>query len=254
MSATSISFNSYNLQTSNIITERILHTSSPENDFLSERKMRREGSYLLSNYWIRKIITVSGHIIGTSASDLGSRIDTLKQNLIGEKLDLDIGFAGGTRRYKATARRVEIEKEHFHSNWCPFSIEFACVDSFGRATSSTSETLSAQTTSPFNKIFTMGGSIGAYPIITLDFTSGSSVTVVKIENTATEEFMTVTRTFADAESLAIDCENLTVTVDSVDVDFTGVFPSFIVGSNNVEITVTGAFNIDLDITYTKIYI
>ena len=250
-----IQFNTYNLQTSNIITEKILHTSAPDNNLQTEEKMRRNGSVLACNYWVDKIITVTGHIIGTSISDLDSRIDTLKQNLVGEYLDLDIGYAGGTRRYKATTKRVEIDREHFHSNWCPFTIEFMCAGAFGRDTSTTSVSQNNNTTNPFSKTFIMSGSIGAYPIITLDFTSGINVTIIKIENTTTGESITITRNFADSESLAVDCNAMTVKVDGAEIDFSGVFPEFIVDSNTVQVTVTGSpFDIDLDITYTSFYL
>ena len=253
--ASTISFNTYSLQTSNIITERILHTSSPENDLQTMQRMRRSGSFLMSNYWIKKIINATGNILATSVSDLDSRIDELKENLVGENLNLDIGYAGGTRRYRATIRRVEIEREHFHNNWCPFSIEFVCADAFGKDTSSTSVTQDSNTTSPFSKTFTISGSIGPYPIITLDFVSGANVTVIKIENTTTGDSMTITRAFSDAESLVVDCDGMTVKVDGTEIDFSGVFPEFIVGSNVLQVTVTGSpFDIDLDITYVSLYL
>jgi len=254
MSST-ITYNSYNLQTANIITEKILHTSAPSNEVLLQRKVRRDGSVLMSNYWTQKRIQLTGHILGSSVSDLDSKIDTLKQNLVGENQNLDIGYAGGTRRYIATLDSLTIDREHFHTSWVPFALEFICADPFGRATSSTQETLTGQTSSPFTKVFTMGGSIGAYPVITLDFTTGDNVTAVKIENETTGDYITITRSFSNGESLEVDCDNLTVEVDSSAVDFTGVFPEFVVGSNSLKITVTGTpFDIDLDITYTNLYL
>ena len=253
--ASTITYNAYDLQTSNIITEKVLHTSAPDNDLSTEQKMRRSGSYLMSNYWVRKVITLTGHILGSSVSDLDSRIDALKQNLVGENLNLDIGYSGGTRRYRATTRRVDIEREHFHTNWCPFMIEFVCADAFGKATSPTSVTQEDNTTSPFSKTFTITGSVGPYPIITLDFTSGSNVSVIVITNTTTGDSITITRGFADAESLVVDCDGMTVKVDGTEVDFSGVFPEFVVGSNTLQVTVTGTpFDIDLDITYTLLYL
>ena len=258
--ASSITFNSYDLQTSSIVTEKILHTSSPENNLQVNQKMRRDGSILFSNYWTKKNISASGHILGSSISDLDSKIDTLKQNLVGENLDLDIGYAGGTRRYRATVKRINIDREHFNGSWCPFSIEFVCVDAFGKDTSTTSVTQDNNTSSPFTKVVTIGGSFPAFPTISLDFTSGSNVTAVKIENVTTGEFITIpfpldSRTFADAEILIVDCNNMTVQISAVNIDFSGVFPKFVVGSNTVRITVSGSpFDIDLDITYTPLYI
>ena len=250
-----ITFNSYDLQTSSIIIEKILHNSAPDNNLSTKPKMRRDGSFLVSNYWTKKSITATGHIIASSVSDLDSKIDTLKQNLVGENLNLDIGYAGGTRRYRATVSSVEIEREHFNNSWCPFSITFICADAFGKDTSATSVTQDNNTSSPFSKTFAITGSIGPYPVITLDLTEATAVTALKIENTTTSDSITITRTYADAESLVVDCNAMTVKVDSIDVDFSGIFPEFIVGSNILQVTVTGTpFDIDLDISYTSLYL
>jgi hypothetical protein len=253
--ASTITFNSYDLQTTSIITEKILHTSSPDCDLPTEQIARRDGSVIMSDYWIKKTIISNGHIIGSSVADLDSKIDALKQNLVGTNLNLDIGYAGGTRRYLATVRKIDIEREHYNNYWTPFTIEFVCADPFGRATSSTNHSLDAQVASPFSLAFSMVGSIPAYPVITLTCDAINSVSVIKIENTVTTDFLTVTRTFTAGDILEVDCNNQTVKANTVEVDYSGIFPSFIVGSNTVKITVTGtSFSIDLDVDYTKLYL
>jgi len=253
--ASTITFNSYDLQTSNIIIEKILHTSAPDNGLRTDPRMGRDGSFLMSNYWIKKSIIATGNLLASSISDLDTRIDALKQNLVGENLNLDIGYAGGTRRYRATVSNIEINREHFNNTWCPFSITFVCADAFGKDTSATSVTQDNNTSSPFSKTFAITGSIGPYPVITLDLTEATAVTALKIENTTTSDSITITRTYADAESLVVDCNAMTVKVDSIDVDFSGIFPEFIVGSNILQVTVTGTpFDIDLDISYTSLYL
>jgi len=250
-----ITYNSFNLQSSTIITEKILHTSAPKNDFNSQNKARRDGSYLLSNYWSSKAISAQGTIIGSSVSNLDTLIDELKQNLAGENLNLDIGYAGGTRRYRATASDIVIDREHFNGSWCPFIVEFQCVDAFGRDTSATTVIQDGNTTSPFTKSFTMTGSFPAYPVITLTLVGGDNISVIKVENTVNGDFMTITRSYSDAEVLEVDCDGMTVKVDGTEVDFTGVFPDFVVGANNIRITVTGSpFDIDMDIVYTALYL
>ena len=250
-----ITYNSFNLQSSTIITEKILHTSAPKNDFNSQNKARRDGSYLLSNYWSSKAISAQGTIIGSSVSNLDTLIDELKQNLAGENLNLDIGYAGGTRRYRATASDIVIDREHFNGSWCPFIIEFQCVDAFGRDTSETTVTQDNNTTSPFVKLFTMTGSFPAYPEITLTLQDGNNVTALKIENTVTDDSITITQSFSDSDVLIIDCDAMVVTLNGSEIDFTGVFPSFIIGINNVQVTVTGSpFDIDMDIVYTALYL
>jgi len=250
-----ISFNSYSLQTSSIIIEKIFHTSLPDYTLSTEQLARRDKSIITSEYYIKKVITAEGHIIGTSVADLDNKIDALKQNLQGSNLNLDIGYSSGTRRYLATVRKIDIEREHYNNYWCPVIIEFLCADPFGRATSSTNHSLDAQTTSPFTLAMTMGGTTPAYPVITLTCDAITSVSAITIKNITTGDFITVTRTFLATNVLQIDCNNQTVKVGTTEVDFSGVFPSFVVGANSVEITVAGtSFSIDLDVDYTQLYL
>ena len=78
-----ISYNSYNIQTSNIITENIFHTSAPQKDMITVQRPRRNRSLLLDNFWTQKSIIASGHILGSSVADLDARIDEFKQNIVG---------------------------------------------------------------------------------------------------------------------------------------------------------------------------
>jgi hypothetical protein len=249
-----ISFNSYNLQTANIITEKILHTSTPDFDLLTEQKARRNGSFIMANYWTKKTIIASGHIIGTSVSDLDSRIDTLKRNLAGQELNLDIGYSGGTRRYIATAKKLDIEREHYNNYWCPFSIEFSCVDPFGRATTPLSYEILNQTTSPVSLTVPISGSVPAYPTLTIYFDAVNTVSVVQIENITTGDIMTITRSFAASSTLIINCNTLSVTYNAADQDYSGIFPDFVLGNNVIEATVTGtSFQLDLTVSYIPLY-
>jgi phage-related protein len=209
----------------------------------------------LSNYWTKKTITISGHIIGTSISDLDTKIDTLKQNLAGEELNLDIDYAGGTRRYIATVRNITIEREHYNASWCPFSIEFVCADPFGRASSAVTEQVLNKTTASFSLVFSMTGSVPAYPTLTLHFDSANTVSAVQIENITTDCSMTVTRSFAASSDLVVDCNLLTVTYNTANQDYSGIYPNFVLGINTIMITVTStAHQADLTVAYTPLYI
>lgn len=250
----SITFNSYSLQTSSIITEKILHTSTPDFDLPAERKARRNGSFLLPSYWTQKTITVSGVIIGTSIIDLDSKIDSLKQNLVEQEAFLDIGYNSGTRRYIATVKRVEIEREHYNGSWCPFSIEFFCADPFGRDTSYSSYEILNQNASPVSLTVPITGSIPACPIITVHFDTVNTVSALVITNTTTGDIMTITRSFAAASDLIINCNTLLVTYNAVEQDYSGVFPDFSLGNNIITATVTAtAFQLDLTVSYLPLY-
>lgn len=250
-----ITFNSYSLQTTSIITEKITHASTPDLDLTTEQVARMDRSIITSDYWIKKTIQITGHLFCSSIAALDAKIDEIKAGLLGTNQNLDISFSGGTRRYLATTKSIEIEREHYNSSWCPFTIEFLCADPFGRATSTTSHTLTAQAASPFSLVFTMVGSVPAYPTISLTLTSGINVTQVKIENTTTSDSITLVDSYNNGDVILIDCDSQTAKINAVEYDFSGIFPEFVIGSNTVQVTITGSpFLADLAVTYTKLYL
>jgi phage-related protein len=253
--SSSVSFNNHSLQDDNIITEKVFHLSVPEINQVLEAKSRRNGSLLMSNYFTQRRIRMEGVIKDTSIEALDTRIDLIKSYLVGEEKNLDIGYITGTRRYIATLSNLTVEREHYNTNWTPFSMEFACAEPFGRDTTNTEISSNGNTTSPFSEVFIIPGTIGACPVITLTLNTGDNVTAIKVENATTDEYMTITRDYSNSDILEVDCLNMTVKANTVAVDYLGVFPSFDSGSNTLRITVTGTpFNIDLDISYLSLYL
>lgn len=256
MSEVNATFNSYDLQTSSVVSSGIVHENTPHREIVTEDRPRQERIYIVDTYWKSRTIKVLGTIIQSSQSDADTELDDLKENLIGTEQNLDIDYAGGTRRYKATVKSIKSNREHYHISHLPYEIEFFCADPFGYATSSTNHSDDDITSSPHTSSVTIAGSYNPLPTITMTVDSETDMTVIKFENTTTGDEIQVSRSFADAEVLEIDCDEMTVEVDDTAVDYSGGFPEFEPNSNSYKITVTdsGAFNIDLDIDYTATYL
>lgn len=255
----SVQFDSVELVNSTYHLQYAKHQPVPDREIFIERLSFRDGEVIISNYYRSKRILVKGTIVGSSASDLQTKVDTFKELFSREAKNLDITPTGGSaRRYVATCARHSLDQDYYNITFLPWEAEFIVPLGYGKATSSTNHSDDNITSSPHTSSFTVTGSKGCKPIITITITNETSMTVLKFENTTTSQYIQVTPSggFADADVLVIDCELMTCKINGTSVDFAGVFPDFNVGSNGYKITVTdgGAFDISLDIDYYSLYL
>ena len=248
-----ITFNSYDLQTSTIVTTNF-YGLDEDIDFSHrlEALSSEDGSVIIESRHNTRTISISGVVIGTSQADLESKIDTLKQNLITTTIaNLDIGYAGGTRRWQAKLESLKIQRETGMGSTRAFTIDFICLSHIGTATSTTSQAYNNETTanSAISKTYTFTGTAYPKPIITIEVDSCTALTKIAIKNTTTNTEMSVTATYAAGSTLVIDTENKTVQIEGVSVAWDGVFPQFNQGGNTVTFTFTATAH-QSDITYT----
>ncbi len=252
---TNLIFDGYDIQSENIKTRSIHHKQYPSRVIDIESNLRVADFRFISSYWDKKIITVKGAIVADSANALRTVIDAMKNKLQGTEKNLDIDYGDGVIRYTATVQSLEIPDDFYYITLVPFTIEFLCQP-YGKSTTSINSSLNDITTSPKAHSVVVTGSSDPLPVITLTIDNETTMTEIEFKNTTTDDIITITRAFADAEVLVIDCENQTVQVGGSNVDFDGVFPRFSTGTNNCLITITdgGAFNVDLDIDYYPHYL
>lgn len=257
--AKAISFNGNDLQTDNILTADIEHVGGPDVDALAAVLANANKSAVDSLYYPSKTIIVTGRIIGSSISDCESRIDTFKGYFAGVKeKNLDIGYAGSTRRYIATpTTKVEIDQPGGLA-YAIFKIEFACSLPFGKATSdSTIVSDTARTDGNYSDNHTfLGTAPMQLPVITItvnSVTDGEN-TYVLLGNNATGQQIIISRTWAAGDVLEVDCYNRTVKVNGIDVSFAGGFPQFETGSQYLDYADGfSARNFDISAIYTPLY-
>lgn len=250
-----VTFNNYDIQSANIISDKIQHTDFPDRAIEVAEKIGLDGFEILDNKFTFRRIVIKGVLVAADANTLDTNIDTLKKNLSGQAQNLDIDYGGSTRRYIATVEKLEIPEEFFNINFVPFFVTFLCQP-FGRDTSATTQTTSNITTSPKTSSITINGSANPKPKITATVVSETNMTQIKFRNTTTSEEITIARSFAASDILVIDTDIPKVTVNGAEVDFTGPFPAFVLDSNGWTLTITdtGAFNVTLEIQYTPLYL
>lgn len=251
-----VSFDSNDLQTDNILVSDITDTGARLD--LSVARLPHANKSLVSfaDYKDR-VINLRGKIIGSTPDDLESRVDTFRAYFNTIDGNLDIGHAGSTRRYIATAQSIDITQPG-GLKYANFDVSMLCADPFGRNTTSTS-ILSAtgRTSASYSDNYTFGGTAPIQlPIITITYntvTGGSNY--AKVGNVETgQTIIVMDTTFVDDDVLVIDCMNRTVTVNGVEVEFEGAFPEFKPGARTIAYADWFTTrNFDISITYYPLY-
>lgn len=173
--------------------------------------------------------------MGSSSSDLDSRIDTFKSYFNGKDKNLDIQYGASTRRYIATANKITVTRQQ-KAYFARFTVDFVCTQPFGRNTSATTAlNASGRTASSYTDNHTFLGSAPyQLPVITITYAAVSGgASFVSFGNNANGQGITITdQTWVASDVLEIDCMNKTVKKNGVEIDFLGAFPEFAPGSQN----------------------
>lgn len=249
-----ISFDSNNLESAYLIINKLNKSDAPSREVQSEVLSFQNGFNIVSNFWRSRSIIIGGMINHTSAANLASQLDTLKQNLSGVNKNLDVDYGSGTRRYKGTLTRLEAPEEFYNITHLPYTAEFLCQP-FGYATSNQTLTSNNITTSPKSETLSVIGTYKPQPIITITFDSENGASACAFTNTTTGDTITITQNFNASDILVINTETHKVTLNGTQVDFSGPIPSFALGSNSLSISVPAtARQYDLSIVYTPTYL
>jgi hypothetical protein len=250
-----VSFDSVTLTTATYLPRFVKHESTSDRQLSSLSLAGNDGEVLVLDRRGRKTVQMRGTLIGTSQSDLESKIDAFVELFSRPEKNLDIDWNGGTRRYVATCVRHEFDRDHFHISVVPWTAEFVVLSGEGKDSSDTNALTNqlVTITTPGTTSFTIVGSKGAQPVITIDGSDDlpnsvqfpSTAKGLEFKNTDTGEkiVVNVDGTWNGAtKKIIIDCLNKevrqTITTGSeVVVPFYGTFPRFRVGTNNVQITV-----------------
>jgi hypothetical protein len=253
--AINISYGGVALQNSTTLIDGIAHDQAPSRNLNQLSLARAHGSKLTAAYFGNKVVRITGRILGSSPINCDSLVDAFRLAITGIEANLDIDFNGSTRRYVATVGQTTITRPT-SANFAQFDVEFNCSQPFGFDTASGSLLgATVLTTTGVNTAVTLGGTApDQVPIITLLVNSGTGLATkaVTITNALTGVGITVTRTWAAADSLEIDCAALTVKVNGAIVNYTGAFPSWAVGAGNIRYA--DGFttrNVSLSAVYTK---
>lgn len=240
-------FNSFSLQDSNFITERIVFKGYAQRENVRAKVNRREGIKLLASEFGEKEVRIEGKLIASSASDLQSKLDGLKKALTVEEGSLIIE-AG--RTFLATVADLTIPDEHYNQTRAPYEITFILTNPFaeGDQLSVVQNVTSGIFT--FSGLINISGTLFSRPSISYTPPSNTGSTYIrKIElyHIPTGQTTTVSgfgsgsnQGLSYQNALTINMDNFTSLEGASDIGNTGAFPRFDPGNNNYTLTATGA--------------
>ncbi len=219
----------------------------PEREVQVEKLPRYQGSAEISNWWVKKEITLTGGIAGDSRHGLAEMLTALKAALAREQQRLIIDTLDQRSYYfTATCTSLSLPEKagtHFrHLNW---SAKFICADPFRYDSNEIVEQNITLSNGETYKV-TNFGDLEISPQVTLTTNSPTDVAVTLI-NQSTGQRITPVSKIKSGDTLQILSDQLRVVKNGIPVDFSGSFPHLGVGDNTLEIQV---FPISYPITMT----
>jgi hypothetical protein len=235
----SILFDTTELRNTTYIPRYVKHESATERELNILNLARDNGGVLVNDRRGIKVITLQGILTATTQALLETAIDNFKELFSRTAKNLDIEWAGSTRRYVATCKSHNFDRDYFHLLFVPWTAEMVVVSGFGEDTAETTVVNADTFTANYKtKAITLAGS--AEPKIRFSVAIDSPNNVIKgveLKNTDTGERVYATNpTSLEAKTVEIDTKLKTFKVAGVEVPYYGVFPKFIVGTNNIQIS------------------
>lgn len=216
---------------------RVLDTnvySSPPNKIQADKLAESDGALVVKQQYDPKTFTVDGLLKSATIAGLENLIDTFKAAMAVKNQAFDIDYAGGIRRYLASAQNVIITKTA--NTVASFSVEFLSPDGVGWDVDSTALlTPTGITASNVSNAITVGGTYQAEPLIevTVNTITGGTDKTLTISNGSTLRGISITRTWTAGDVLEIDSLKKTVYVNDIATEFSGQFPRWEVGAGSI---------------------
>ena len=221
----------------------------------------RDGAIEISKKFPPRVIQYEGRLSGTNYANLTGTIIPAFSSFMYEDSDVKLIFADETDRYfnaqfdKMTARRQE-------SLFRIYDLFFICTDPFSYAVTADTDTQTGVTTDDTAFTITNSGHYYAYPTITITFNQAQTHIYVQ-NNTITGNRIDISKSFASADSLEINCKAGTVKLNSSHSpagigDGGDGLAEWIVlakGSNQLQVGSDDAtLDIDVVTTFNKVYL
>ena len=207
----------------------------------------------LSYRFRQKIVIVNGKMKAESGEALEMAIDDMKRAHGRPNKDLDIKVNGNIRRAKASCINLDslFSREHYHIDWIPFTIQFRIVSEFAKELQRQNQSFNNLTTGITEEIINRG-TVRTSPVISMTFNTATGTNNVSFG--IADNIITVAETITTGDVLQIDCDNKVVTLNSLEIDFSGTFPILEVGTNSYTITKNGTVDYNFSISYFNNYL
>ncbi len=235
----SVTYDSVQIVTTTYVPRQLKHESVPFRELTLQQLAKDDGAILVSvRYGVKRII-INGRIKASTQSGLETAIDIFKELFSRKEKNLDISWAGSTRRYVATCSRHEFNRDYMHINFVPWSAEFIIVSGVGKDTAITAvvNAFDVNLSSLLSTSVTLNGSAEPKPIFTIKFNDANWPTYgargISIQGPYGERIIhTKAIGYANQAELVFDMSLKKVIYQGAEVPFLGIFPTFKIGSNS----------------------
>lgn len=234
-------FNGNAIQTVNIVTSDIDHLSAPDTDLSMFVISHANDNAITNAENQKKKIVIKGQLnaIGLTLTQFESLLDTFKGYFVGINKNLDLDYAGTTRRYIATPQVANIDRPG-GLLFANFQVSFLCKP-YGSSTFAitlVSNTTQTAATINYTPNF-LGSAPIQQPIVTITYTAnstGGTAKTVMIGNNGNGQVISITRIWSATDVLVVNSVTKSVTVNGLAIDFTGGFPEFPLGPGSLNYT------------------
>ena len=206
-------------------------TDLPERDINIHKLARRSKSIITSSEYTQKTISVRLWVCGHERQATEAILTTVKGLLQPQNGELVVEQSGILVRYTATMNEFNIEWDAQNA-----FVDILFIASTPIATSLDTSVLANMSTtlSSASVTFTVGGSAVSEPTITVVINSVTGGTgTINLFNAGTNQGIAITDTFADGDIIEVDSLEMSVTHNGQEMDFVGIFPTFVPGSQQL---------------------
>ena len=200
-----------------------------------------------------KTVTLEWTLKGNSKEDLENRMKIMLGNLAKPNQRLQVLTAGTFQRanaYCVNLWQVFARREHYHNTFVPFVVVFQINSPFWESIQLNAITYNI--TSALQEEIINTGTARANPIITLSFSSATSVTEISID--FWDYNLIITKNIVANDILRIDSDDKTVLLNWVEIDYTWQLPLLETWSNPFTISPNWTYDCDVSINYRNKFI
>jgi hypothetical protein len=143
-----------------------------------------------------------------------------------------------TRNFKAFVEDFRVDMEHFDVDRAGFYLNLIAYEGVAESTGDyVILGSSEQTAATYTDEVDLEGTYTPLPKFTVNISAATNVSQVTLTNITTGDKVDVTRTYAAGERLVIDTKKKDVSVNGISVDYDDVLPRFILGENDVQVSI-----------------
>lgn len=208
----------------------------PKRDIKINKLARQDRSIITSSEYSSKEIPVYAEVCGGSRSETEERLTYLKSLIQNQNEELKVNQSGDMVTYVATLNEFNLEWDGSNAL---VTMIFLSSDPIGASTTLTTIFSGNITTASGSLIGVVGGSFLIEPVISITITAVTGGTgSLTVRNAATQQGITLTATVGAADIVSIDSKNQIASINGIEKDFTGRFPTFYPGTQSLEYTDT----------------